>query len=125
MSTETKHLWEFDHPYYAAEGYPTEFESFAELKADAEALDEDMNFIYRFDWKDWSQPHFDDLFLDGDDRSKEELCVHFILQRKSKFMNWSCPITKDQEPEVIEWLQSARCAGHLRTVWAPILGEAS
>lgn len=115
-----KHLWEIDHPYYGADGDEEEADSFAELKATVDGSDEDMNVMYRWDWKDYSQPHFDDLFLDDEDRSEEEFTVYLLLPRKSRFWSVTCPITKDREPEVLEWLKGDRCAGYLRTLWEPV-----
>lgn len=118
-----KHLWEYDHPYYGADGYSNKLESFADLRASVDGADEDMNLVYRFDWEDDSQPHRDDCFLDGEDRSGQRLTIHALMPRKSQFITWTCPISHDQEHEVIEWLRGPRIAGHLRKLWAPILGE--
>jgi len=118
-----KHLWEFDHPYYGADGYESQLGSFAQLRAAIEATDEDMNLVYRFDWHDDSQPHRADLFLDEDDRSGQTLTVYALMPRKSAFISWSCPIAYDQENEVIAWLRGPRCLGHLQKLWAPLLGD--
>jgi hypothetical protein len=120
------HLWEVgDHPYYGADGYFDEFESFVELREAAEHLDEDMNHIYRWDWEDDSQPHRADLFLDDDeDRTGQRLKVFFVLPRKSTFLNWQCPVTYEDEPAVLEWLRGPRVLGALRRMWAPILDTA-
>lgn len=116
-----KHLWEIKHPYYGADGYEEKAESFAALRAMVDGFDEDMNVVYRWDWKDYSQPHFDVLFIDGEDRSEETFTVYLLLPRKSAFMVLSCPIRKDQEFEVLDWLSGPRCAGYLRTLWEPVL----
>lgn len=118
------HLWEINHPYYGVDGYEDSVESFAELREIVDRSDEDMNVLYRWDWKDYSQPHYDDLFLDGEDRSREEFTVHLLMPRKSGFWSVTCPITKDQEAEVLEWLRGPRVLCHLRTLWAPLLDEA-
>lgn len=116
------HLWQIDHPYYGADGYPNKFESFAEMREAADALDEDMNHIYRWDWIDYQQPHHDGLFVAGEDRSKQELKLFFVMPRKSAFMAWSCPVGHDQEAEVLAWLRGPRVAGALRKLWEPLLG---
>lgn len=117
-------LWELDHPYYGADGYDDRVDSFAELRHAIDRMDEDMNFVYRWDWKDYSQPHYDDLYLGDPDepRAKQELTVHFLMPRKSKFASLTCPITHEQEAEVLEWLRGPRVLGYLRTMWAPLLG---
>ncbi len=115
------HLWEIKHPYYGADGYADAVESFADLRQIVDASAEDMNVVYRWDWTDWSQPHFDDLFIEDEDRSKEEFTVYLLMPRKEGFWSVTCPITKDQEAEVLEWLRGPRVLGYLRTLWAPIL----
>lgn len=117
----TPHLWEIDHPYYAADGYDEHCDSFAELKSIVDRYDEDMNVVYRWDWFDAAQPIHDDLFVNGEDRSKEELRVHLLMPRKSRFSTYRCPITKAQEFEVLEWLSGPRCLGYLRKLWEPVM----
>jgi hypothetical protein len=119
-----KHLWEIKHPYYGCDGHESNVESFTELREAVDNSDEDMNVVYRWDWKDWSQPHYDGLFLDPHEREVEEFCVYMLLPRKSGFWSVTCPITKDQEPEVLEWLKSDRCAGYLCTLWEPVFTPA-
>lgn len=60
-----RHLWEIDHPYYGSSYNDSDMESFAELREHLDAYDADMNFIYRWDWKDYTRPEFDDLFVEG------------------------------------------------------------
>lgn len=118
-------LWEIDHPYYGAEAggaYAQHFDTFAELKASVDGCDEDMNFVYRWDWFDPKAAHNDDLFCEGESRDgKQKLTVFLILQRKSGFLNWSCDVTHEDEPAVLQWLHSDRIAGALRRTWEPIL----
>lgn len=120
----TKHLWEIDHPYYGAEGYASVADTFAELRANVDATDEDMNHVYRWDWMDYSQPHHDDLFITGEDRSGQKFTVYLLMPRKQGFWSISCPITYEQEPEVLEWLRGPRVFGALRKLWEPLLDEA-
>lgn len=124
--TGAPHLWEIKHPYYGADGgRENECEDFAELRAIVDDLDADMNHVYRWDWDDWSQPHYDDLFLYGERRDKQQLRVYIVMPRKSMCISFACPITHEQEPEVLAWLQSARVLGSLRAVWEPILDGAA
>lgn len=116
-------LWEIDHPYYGC-SYKTErFEDFAELRATVNHNDEDMNFIYRWDWLDYSQPQHDDLFLPGEDRSEQKLVLCVLMPRIDNIVSWECPITHEQETEVLEFLHSDRVLGTLRKWWKPLLDE--
>lgn len=115
-----KRLWEIDHPYYAAEGYLSEFGSFEEMRAAIDSMDEDMNYVYRWDWFDAAAEHNADLFIEDEPRVEQHLTVTTVLQRKSKFINYRCPIRHDQEADVLAWLHSDRIAGHLRKTWEPI-----
>jgi len=117
------HLWEIDHPYYAADGFENECESFEHLRHDVDQCDEDMNHIYRWDWIDWQQPFHDDLFVPGEYRSKKQtLRIHMVQPRKSRFISFSCPVTHDDEAAVLEWLRGPRVLGALAKLWEPIVG---
>lgn len=122
---ETPRLWEIDLPFYGAEAggdCASHFDTFAEMRATIDACDEDMNFVYRWDWYDPKAAHNDDLFTEDDSRDgKQKLTVFVVLQRKSRFVNWSCDVTHADEPAVLEWLHSERIAGSLRRTWEPIL----
>jgi hypothetical protein len=118
---QARHLWEYHHPHYGADGYRVECASFAELREYVDAADEDMNRIYRWDWVDYTQPYADDLFLDGEDRSAQRFTVYAIMPRKERCISWSCPISYDQEPAVLAWLRGPRVLGALRGLWAPLL----
>jgi hypothetical protein len=118
---QARHLWEYDHPHYGADGYRVECASFAELREYVDASDEDMNRIYRWDWVDYTQPYADDMFLDGEDRSGQMFTVYAVMPRKERCISWTCPISYDQEPEVLAWLRGPRVLGALRGLWAPLL----
>lgn len=118
------HLWEVDHPYYAPDSYANKCESFEHLRHDVDRIDEDMNLIYRWDWVDPRHPSQDDLYLSDEYRSPIDTLTIWMLQpRKSQFISFSCPVTHEQEAEVLEWLRGPRVAGHLRKLWAPVLDE--
>ena len=104
------HLWEIDHPYIGAEGYAERVDSFAELRAAVDEIDEDLNFVYRWDWH-----------TDGD--SGEEFAVYVLMPRKEGFWSITCPISRDQEAEVLEWLRGPRVLGALRKWWEPLLDD--
>lgn len=116
-----KRLWQIDHPYYGPDTNTNQCSSFAELRSLVDDLDEDMNLVYRWDWKDWSQPQFDRLFLEGEDRGGQEFAVFMILPRKSMLICFTCPVAHEDEPAVLEWLRGRRVLGALRTLWEPIL----
>lgn len=116
-----KRLWEIDHPYYAAEGYLAEYDSFEAMRHAIDHMDEDMNFVYRWDWYDAAAEHNADNYLDDEPRTEQYLKVTTVLQRKSAFTNYRCPIRHDQEADVLAWLHSDRIAGYLRKTWEPIL----
>jgi hypothetical protein len=111
----TRHLWEIKHPYYGADGdYVERAESFAELREMVEASDEDLNHVYRWDW----------VPADPEYEQEEELRIFLALQRKSGFWAASCPIDRDQEAEVLEWLRGPRVLGSLARLWEPLLDSA-
>jgi hypothetical protein len=96
---------EYDHPSYGADGYTVECASFAELREHVDASDKDLNRIYRRDWFDHTQPYADDLHLDGEDRSTQTFIVYAVMPRTERCVSWSCPISHDQEAEVLAWLR--------------------
>lgn len=116
-------LWEVDHPFYGCDDYENHVDTFDELREHVDSMDEDMNLVYRWDWKDYSQPHFDDDFLTDAERRKQKFIVFWLMPRKGRCGSISCSITHEQEAEVYEWLSGPRCLGHLQKVWAPLLGQ--
>lgn len=116
-----RHLWEYDHPYYGADGYVNRCESFAQLREYVDETDEDMNRIYRWDWVDYTQPYADDLFVEGEDRNKQTFTIYAVMPRKERCISWSCPVSHEQEAEVLEWLRGPRVLGALRALWEPLL----
>lgn len=122
MPEPIPHLWEIDHPYYAADGYSNECESFAELRHVVDSIGKDMNHIYRWDWVDYRESIHDDLFLPGEFRDKKQkFTVHMVQPRKSRFISFWCPVIHDEEPQVLEWLRGPRVLGALRKLWEPLL----
>lgn len=117
----TQRLWEIDHPYYGSDANPNPCGSFAELRKAVDVLDDGMNHVYRFDWLDWSQPMHDDLRVPGEEPSPQEFTVFLILPRKDMTISFSCPISHEQEDEVLAWLRGPRILGALRALWEPVL----
>lgn len=115
------HLWEVDHPYYAAEGNfyardcHSRYESWAEFtETTFYSGDRDMNLLYRWDWLSWQRHPDPDLRSD----SPDVLMLFFILQRKAIACSTSIAITDEDEPAVREWL--AECAKTVTAIWEPI-----
>lgn len=81
--------------------------------------DPDYNLLFRWDWS-VSDP---DDCEDGEELPPERLELFWMLQRKGRFMVVSFPVTRDQEPEIREWLRSR--FEHLLRLWSPFAPEAS
>lgn len=118
-----KHLWEIDHPYYGSDTNSNRCESFAELREAVDQLADGPNHVYRFDWHDWSQPMYDDLHVPGEEPSPQEFAVFLVLPRKGMLINFICPISHEQEGEVLKWLRGPRILGALRALWEPVLDQ--
>lgn len=111
------HLWEIDHPYYAAEGnyYAPDCHTRLDSWADFTELtfysgDRDLNLLYRWDWRP----------ADTDDpEDTDELSLYFILQRKAIACSVAVTVTKDDEPAIRKWLQE--CAQTMAAVWEPLV----
>ncbi len=110
-------LWKADHPYYmnegcwCASGHHNEYESWSDFLENWGGLDEDMNLVFRWDWRegeDWGVP-------DGE----AQLCIFYIMQRKAYTVSCFVKVTRDQEPEIREWLTPK--AGHITKLWEPLI----
>lgn len=121
--TETKHLWDVDHPFHATEGnfhatgYNNEFDTWAEFMEDMGNLDLDMNLVYRWDWNRVDPDDYDGVtyFMPETDT----LQLFYIMQRKACPLSAAVQVTRDQEDEIRAWLTVR--AEHLRSVWEPLL----
>lgn len=117
MTDQPAHLWEIDHPYYAAEGnYFKEgqhtrwnsWESFRDETAFVSG-DRDLNLLYRWDWRkpghhDWDGP--------------ETLLLFFVIQRKGFNCSHEVTVTEADEPAIRAWLEE--CAQTIRAIWEPV-----
>jgi len=146
VPNETPHLWEIDHPYYCSEGNfykngcHTRFGSWEEFASPTTFgpagfggnvlydWDDDLNFLFRWDWKK-ADP--DDYFLspgDDDDETAafeeaakaDTLMLFFMAQRKGRNMSAEVAVTEADEPAVRAWLETK--AEYMRKVWEPLLG---
>lgn len=121
MTETPKHLWEYDHPYYCAEGnfFKTgqhalfrSWEEFAETTFFVTG-DRDQNLLIRWDWHSWRRR---DPGLQGD--SPDELLLFFVLQRKALLCSAGIAVTDDDEPRVLEFLRE--CGKTTAAIWEPV-----
>lgn len=121
--TGDRHLWEIDHPYYCAEGNywasdaETHFkvESWAEFIDAYGHLDQDMNAVFRWDWKRADPSDYEP----DEDVPGDALHVYWIGQRKASMWSTECPVAEADEPAVRAWLTLR--AAHMRLLWEPFL----
>jgi len=117
--TEAPHLWEMAHPYHCNEenyfrgGCHAEFGSWSDFLEDQGDMDEDMNLVFRFDWRaagsDWNPGTEDkiDLFIMG--------------QRKGLYRTVSVYVKRSEEPKIRQWLRDRFT--HLLKLWTPLSGD--
>ncbi len=138
-----KNLWEHRHPYYCETGnffkndHHTVFESWEEFAVPARFIDRTGNPLYEFDddlnllWRwDWKKADPSDFYLapgDPDDQTAEfeeakksdRLLLFYMIQRKGYNVSAEVWVTEVDQPAVREWL--TKKAAYMRKVWAPLL----
>ena len=123
--TETKPFWETDHPYvapdsnYYANGYESAaythaFDSWSDFLAELGDMDEDYNFLYRWDFY---SP--DPKWAEKDEVPELHFC--YILQRKGTFLWAKIRNPQPEDEEAIRAYLDARW-DHVRRLWAPLSG---
>ena len=146
----SKHLWEIDHPYYgpdhcwyatgqqarddsmsfeswemfATPSSQTPLEDIGNLLYD---FDDDLNFLYRWDWKRadpddyWLSPgaHDDETEALAEALKTDTLQLFFMLQRKGRMVYAEVKVTEADEPAVFAWLRTK--AAYMQQMWAPLL----
>ena len=116
----TPHLWEIHHPYYCSEsnyyknGVGEHFDSWADFHGAMGSADDDLNLLFRWDWK---RPDPDDYEPD-EMPDHDTLWVFYMQQRKGKFVPSSVSVTEADEPAVRAWL-AARWE-HMRGLWSGV-----
>lgn len=106
------HLWEVEHPYYAAEGnYALKdchetYESWASFVEAEGGADIDLNLIYRWDWN-----------LCEEDE-EDALSIYFIGQRKALCRSVLVSVKKTDEEAVRAYLRPRW--ERLRELWEPL-----
>jgi hypothetical protein len=124
-----KHLWEVDHLYYCSEGnyyvgglhwsdVHTEYESWADFMEDWGNLDDDLNFVWRWDW---NRQDPNDVTEYGFDPEPDVLRIFWVLQRKAILRSTFVVVTESDEPAVRTWLEAK--ARHMRRLWEPLLDD--
>jgi len=127
MTTEQRPLWEYDHPYYCAEGnyfkngQHLTYGSWAEFHAEWGSLDDDLNVVFRWDWKTPDPTDYDED--DGEEIPPATLNVYWVLQRKAILRSTECPVTEADEPAIRAWL--TRKARYVAAIWEPLLDGAA
>lgn len=132
MNTE-KHLWEYDHPYYATPGcyyvgghkwdeVHAEWDSWAEFHEAWGNNDADLNLLYRWDW---DRPDADDYVFEIEDDPSFEvpgdaLRLFFMLQRKARPFSHDIAVSESDEPAVRAYLEER--SKTIRAIWEPMLG---
>lgn len=114
-----------DHPYYGAEGEATRFDSVNDLIEHANSYDEDLNFVYRWDWEVPDEDMIEAYKEDGLEEPSETLTLFVVLQRKARIINWVATVTAADEPKVREFLAGDRVLGALGRTWEPLLPAAA
>lgn len=132
MSNNKPHLWEIDHPYYCQEGsywvggnqwheVHNEYESWSDFLDEWSATDDDLNLMFRWDWKRADPDDYTyeveedpDFKIPGD-----VLQLFYMMQRKARNMSVFVKVTEADEPAVREFL--AKKAEHMRKLWEPLL----
>ena len=112
-------LYDVEHPYYCTKDhffskgkgdYQTHFEaeSFDYFLEKCETLDNDWNYLIRWDWKKAENKG-----------EKDTLCLFYYLQRKGYLMTIDVKVTKDDESRVKKFLTEK--ADYIKLMWCPLL----
>lgn len=124
-----KKLWEVDHPYYCTEGnyfvggarwdeVHTEYDSWQEFYDAWGGTDEDLNFVFRWDWQRADPSDYAYELEHGEELPPDTLQVFWVLQRKAILRSTTCIVTEADEPAVRAWLTER--ARTVAAVWAPL-----
>lgn len=126
---EPKHLWEAQHPYYMTDGcyyapsrdHHFEFDSWTEFLEEREAVDDDMNLVFRWDWQRhtvtdiWSRGYCEEP---SHEECSDIMHVFFVMQRKAFTTSCAVRVTEDDEPAVLKYLTPK--ARKIAQLWEPI-----
>ena len=107
--SETKRLWEADHPYYCNDGNffdngcTDNHDSWRDFVTEQGDADKDMNLVFRWDWKSVG---------------RERLQICWMTQRKGYYRTSFVYVERANEPEIRAWL--ADRFSHLLKLWEPL-----
>jgi hypothetical protein len=94
---------------YFAKDHHANYESFDDYLSEWQNADEDMNLIFRFDWK---QP-------DAEARiDYHRLLIYYIMQRKAYPYSVRIKVTPDDEPRARKFLGEKW--QHMKKLWTPL-----
>ena len=119
-----KHLWEVEHDYYCSEEHyfgtgengpvNQEFESIAGFLEEWEDADEEYNLLFRWDWEEDEEKHFN-----GDVNYRNgKLKLFFFLQRKGFHLPVTVCVCRADEPLVIKYLKPK--LEYMKALWSPL-----
>ncbi|MFE6412586.1 hypothetical protein ACFVOR_37265 [Streptomyces sp. NPDC057837] len=116
MSSDARPLWEYDHPYYCAEGnyFKTDqhrrWDTWQDFRDNTLFVtgDRDLNLLFRWDWQRSGNRH--------------TLLLFFVIQRKGFNCSHDIAVTAEDEPEIRAFL--TECAQTMRATWEPLLDGA-
>ncbi|MCK2222097.1 hypothetical protein MF672_051075 (plasmid) [Actinomadura sp. ATCC 31491] len=91
------------------------FESWEELRDNADQFDDDLNVVI---WWDWYPP--------SDGSPTDTLILYVAMGGQERVYPWSAPVTRGQEPEIRAWLQHRlrRLLGYWQIIPIPQEGPA-
>jgi hypothetical protein len=122
-----KHLWELNHAYYCNLGnYRSndclyEFDSFEDFNEAWGNADLDYNLLFRWDWSQYDpNDHSEEEKQNPGHDTRDELKIFWMLQRHGDFRCCVVKVRKDDEQDVIEFLQPRW--EYMKKLWEP-LGE--
>ena len=129
MTTEQKHLWDVDHPYYCNEGnyYAREscesyYRSFVDFMAEEGDSDMDMNLLFRWDWSEES--HGDDgeehPDFNGDVNYRNGRLKLFWMGQRKGLYRWSIVEVCRADEDAVKAFLLPRLA-HLKSLWEPLV----
>jgi hypothetical protein len=76
-----------------------EFESWQELRDNADEYDNDLNVVV---WWDWFPPDAD---AENDRNTGETLTLMVAMPNRGRVYPWTAPVLREEEPEIRAWLQ--------------------
>lgn len=111
------HLWEVNHEYYGADGREVEeFETWADFLDEWGDMDEDLNFLYRWDWT-FTAPE-DMKYLEEGEYSGDLMKLFYVLPCKDRLMSAYVKVDRSDEGVIREWLKPK--AEYMTKMWAPL-----